>query len=127
MHRPRHRPSTRPSSRTATSASSKRPSRAARRRRPTSTPITPSTSCRPAFAQDNSALVESLFEEGKKLAAAGNYTDACPKFLASYNLEHRTGTALNLADCYEKSGQLASAWARFVEVATVAERAGQIE
>jgi hypothetical protein len=81
----------------------------------------------PAFAQDNSAVVESLFNEGKKLAVAGNYAEACPKFLASYNLEHRPGTLLNLADCYEKNGQLASAWARFVEAGTLAQRAGQTE
>jgi hypothetical protein len=80
-----------------------------------------------ASAQDNSAVVESLFDEGKKLAAAGKFAEACPKFLASYNLEHRTGTLLNLADCYEKNGQLASAWARFVEVTTLAQRAGQQE
>src|SRR5262245_1002113 len=53
----------------------------------------------PCFAQDTSAVVESLFNEGKRLAAAGSYSEACPKFLASYNLEHRTGTLLNLADC----------------------------
>jgi hypothetical protein len=82
---------------------------------------------RPAFAQDNSAAVESLFNEGKRLAAAGSFAEACPKFLASYNLEARTGTLLNLADCYEKNGQLASAWARFVEVSTLAQRAGQAE
>jgi hypothetical protein len=78
-----------------------------------------------ARAQDNSAAVEALFDEGKKLEAAGNYAAACPKFLASYNLEHRTGTLLNLADCYERIGLLASAWARFVEARTMAQRAGQ--
>jgi hypothetical protein len=80
-----------------------------------------------AFADDNAAAVESLFNEGKRLTAAGKFAEACPKFLASYNLEHRTGTLLNLADCYEKNGQLASAWARFVEVSTLAQRAGQAE
>jgi len=82
---------------------------------------------RPAVAQDNSATVEALFNEGKRLAAAGNLAEACPKFLASYNLDPRTGTLLNLADCYEKNGQLASAWARFVEVRTLAQRANQPE
>lgn len=85
------------------------------------------TAERSSRAQDNSAVVESLFHEGKKLAAAGNFAEACPKFLASYNLEHRIGTLLNLADCYENNGQLASAWARFTELATLAQRAGQAE
>jgi serine/threonine-protein kinase len=78
-------------------------------------------------AQDNSAAVEALFDEGKKLEAAGNYAEACPKFLASYNLEHRVGTLLNMADCYEKAGLTASAWARFVEARTMALRAGQTD
>jgi hypothetical protein len=80
-----------------------------------------------ALAQDNSAAVESLFAEGRKLVADGKFSEACPKFLASYNLEHRGGTLLNLADCYEKSGQLASAWARFLEAKTLAERAKQAD
>jgi len=82
---------------------------------------------RAALAQDNSATVEALFNEGKRLAAADQLSEACPKFLSSYNLEHRVGTLLNLADCYEKTGQSASAWARFVEARTLAQRAGQAE
>jgi hypothetical protein len=80
-----------------------------------------------ASAQDNSAVVEALFSEGKKLMAAGNIAEACPKFLASYNLEHRVGTLLNLADCYEKNRQFASAWARYVEAKTLASRNNQID
>src|SRR5437763_1990631 len=81
----------------------------------------------PARAQDNSAAVEALFNEGKRLSAEGKIALACPKFLASYNLEKRLGTLLNLADCYEKNAQLASAWARFVEARTLAARANQQE
>jgi hypothetical protein len=80
-----------------------------------------------ARAQDNSAAVESLFDEGRKLAATGDYAAACPKFLASYNLEHRVGTLLNLADCYERNGRVASAWARFVEARALAARSNQQE
>ncbi len=85
----------------------------------------------PAYAQDsstdNSATVETLFGAGKALVAQGKFAEACPKFLASYNLEHRIGTLLNLADCYEKNQQLASAWARYVEASTLAQRASQGE
>ena len=83
----------------------------------------------PAFAQstDNSAAVEALFTEGKRLAGEGRFAQACPKFLASYNLEARVGTLLNLADCYEKNGQLASSWARFTEARTLAARGNQPE
>jgi len=79
-----------------------------------------------AHAQaDDTATALSLFEEGKKLATEGNYAEGCPKLLASYNLVQKVGTLLNLADCYEKQGKTASAWARFTEAATMAERAGQ--
>lgn len=81
----------------------------------------------PARAQDNSAAVEALFSEGKRLAGEKKFSEACPKFLASYNLEHRVGTLLNLADCYENNGQLASAWARFIETRTLAQRNNQPE
>ncbi len=82
---------------------------------------------RGARAQDNSAAVEGLFAEGKKLMTEGKIAEACPKFLASYNLDNRSGTLLNLADCYEKNGQLASAWARFLEAKALAARAGQTD
>ncbi len=82
---------------------------------------------RPAHADDNSAVVEQLFAEGRRLMTAGKVSEACPKFLASYNLEHRVGTILSLADCYEKNGQLASAWARFIEARTLATRNSQPE
>jgi serine/threonine-protein kinase len=82
---------------------------------------------RAAMAQDNSATVQALFDEGKRLEALGDHANACPKFLASYDLEHRLGTLLNLAYCYEETGKLASAWARFVEARTLATRAGQAE
>ncbi len=82
----------------------------------------------PARAQqDNAATVEALFADGKRLMAAGKTAEACPKFLASYNLEHRVGTVLNLAACYEKNGQIASAWARFVEAHTLAMRANHAD
>ncbi len=80
-----------------------------------------------AQSADNSATVEALFDEGKRLMAAGKVAEACPKFLASYELEHRVGTLLNLAACYEQNAQLASAWARFVEARTLAARNNQPE
>jgi hypothetical protein len=84
-----------------------------------------SVSAATARAQDSSGAVEALFQEGKRLKDEGKFAEACPKFLASYNLEIRLGTLLNLADCYEKNNQLASAWARFVEARTLASRSGE--
>ena len=76
----------------------------------------------PARAQ--SAEAETLFREGKRLLKKGDIAQACEKFDASERLEPTAGTELNLADCREKNGQLATAWALFVKAASVAKRAG---
>jgi len=73
------------------------------------------------------AAALALFEDGKRLTNEGDYEHGCPKLLASYSLVQKLGTLLNLADCYERSGRTASAWVRFTEAATIAERAGQQE
>lgn len=56
---------------------------------------------------------------------ARRYGEACPRFLASYELAPAAGTLLNLADCYEKNGQLASAWSRFNEAIVLAQRSNR--
>ncbi|MEO8901530.1 MAG: hypothetical protein ABI488_07380, partial [Polyangiaceae bacterium] len=70
-----------------------------------------------AFAEphDNAAAAQALFEQGKKLMAAGKQADACPKFAESQRLDPGVGTLLNLAACYEASGRYASAWSTFLE------------
>jgi hypothetical protein len=75
----------------------------------------------------DTASALTLFEEGKRLAAEGRHAEACPKLQASYNLVQKLGTLLNLADCFERTGRTASAWARFTEAQTMAERTGQEE
>lgn len=68
-----------------------------------------------------------LFSEGRRLAAAGDYPAACPKFEESFRLDPGIGTSFNLADCWQHIGRTASAWARFLDVAASARAAGQIE
>lgn len=63
---------------------------------------------------------ETLFREGKRLAKHGDFAGACEKLDASERLEASIGTELNLADCREKLGQLATAWALFVKAAAAA-------
>ena len=70
------------------------------------------------------AAAEALFNEGRKLVASGNYADACPKFEASQQLDPGLGTILNLADCYEKLGKTASAWAEYREAIPLARASG---
>jgi hypothetical protein len=81
--------------------------------------------CSGASAQDanSAAAAEALFREGRQLMDARRYAEACEKFQASYELDVALGTLLNLANCYELDGQLASAWARFIEAETMARRA----
>jgi hypothetical protein len=73
------------------------------------------------------AAAQAMFDEAKQLVAAGKLAEACPKFLTSFKLDPKPGAAVNLADCYEKNGQVASAWARYLEAASLAQRAGQAE
>jgi hypothetical protein len=74
---------------------------------------------------DDSAAAQALFDQAKKAMAAHRYAEACPKLEESLRLQEAVGTLLNLADCYEKEGKLASAWSKYLEVATKARAAGQ--
>ncbi len=74
----------------------------------------------PASAEREKVAAEALFDEGRRLMGEGKVADACPKFAASQKLDPAPGTLLNLADCYEKNGQTASAWAAFREAAAAA-------
>lgn len=63
----------------------------------------------PVFAQDTAAA-EVLFLEAKDLMAKGQIAEACPKLEASYKLDKTVGTLMNVADCHEKIGKIATAW-----------------
>jgi len=69
----------------------------------------------------------ALFKEGRELAAAGRYDEACPKFEASLKLDAGMGTEFNLADCWEHVGRTEEAAALFLQVASEAQRAGMGE
>jgi len=77
--------------------------------------------CR-ADSQDNKAAAQAAYDLGRKLALAGNFADACPKFEESEKLDPGLGTMLFLADCYEKTGKTASAWGQFREAEAIASK-----
>jgi hypothetical protein len=80
----------------------------------------------PARASDEAAA-EALFNDAKKLAAAGRFAEACPKFAESNRLDRGAGTLIHLADCYEKNKQTASAWATFKDAANAAQALGRAD
>lgn len=85
------------------------------------------TASRSGFGQSagNKAAAEAIFDQGKLLMQSGDYPKACEKFEASRKLDEGIGTVLYLADCYEKVGRTASAWAMFKEAASLAGAQGQ--
>lgn len=78
----------------------------------------------PALAQDAQAQGRALFNDGTALFARGDFEAACPKFEASLKAYPGIGTRGKLAECYEKLGRYASAWAAYREVAQLAMRSG---
>jgi tetratricopeptide (TPR) repeat protein len=80
-----------------------------------------------AKAQSTKIAAEALFEEGRRLMAEEKFADACPKFADSHGLDPSSGTLLNLANCYEKMGKLATAWATYREAASLAAASGRTE
>jgi tetratricopeptide (TPR) repeat protein len=71
------------------------------------------------------ATAEALFEQASALVDQGRFPEACEKFAASQELDPGLGTLLYLADCYDRAGRSASAWALFREVQARSRRANQ--
>jgi hypothetical protein len=75
-------------------------------------------------AHAQSAEAEVLFRDGRALIKKGKLEPGCDKLAASERLESSVGTLLNLGDCREKLGKLASAWAAFRKAEALAKRTG---
>lgn len=61
------------------------------------------------------AAADALFQAGRALAKKGDFAAACPKFAESHRLDPAAGTLLNLAECEERAGKLASAWQSYAQ------------
>ncbi|HEU0032071.1 MAG TPA: hypothetical protein VFQ53_15665 [Kofleriaceae bacterium] len=67
---------------------------------------------------------EARFREGRRLLKSHQLAEACAAFATSAELDTRTGTLLNLADCQEQRGQTATAFATFEQAKALAVRVG---
>src|SRR5580692_5602780 len=78
----------------------------------------------PVAAQAEVGKADALFNAGRSLLEAGEYSDACPKFAESQKLAPGLGVTLYLADCYERVGRTASALAEFRRAIVIAAARG---
>ncbi|MBV8762526.1 MAG: tetratricopeptide repeat protein [Deltaproteobacteria bacterium] len=76
-----------------------------------------------AYAQSPAA--ESLFREGRALIKQGKLQDGCDKLEASELIEPSVGTLLNIGDCRERLGKIATAWAAFRKAEAMAKQSGK--
>jgi hypothetical protein len=81
----------------------------------------------PGGGSNDKVAAEALFEQGRALVAQGKYAEACPRFADSERLDPSSGTLLNLANCYEKLGRTATAWATYREAASAASAASRAD
>lgn len=70
------------------------------------------------------ALAVQLFDEAEALLGQQQIAQACPKYAESYRLDPQLGVLIYLAECFEKNGQLASAWGSFREAEEIARKRG---
>jgi hypothetical protein len=74
-------------------------------------------------SENDKVAAQALFEDARQLVAAGKFADACPKFADSERLDPSPSTLLNLANCWEKLGRTATAWATYREAESMANAA----
>ena len=91
--------------------------------------------CSRHAAARNESGAEMLFQAGRDAMARGDLKEACLKFKESNDVAPAPGTVLNLGNCEEQRGRIATAWEYFTQAMgmleqgdaryTVAERRAQ--
>jgi hypothetical protein len=76
-------------------------------------------------SEGDKIAAQALFEDARRLVAAGTYAEACPKFAESQRIDPSPSTLLNLASCWEKAGRAATAWATYRQAQSAASAAGR--
>lgn len=91
-------------------------------------PLATALTASPAFAADGDrALALDLFEQGRTFIKSGDYGAALRQFEAAAKVMRTFGILLNIAECQEKLGRTASAWATWREARAVASEAQRPE
>jgi len=76
-----------------------------------------------AQSTSDKAAAEGLFDQGRASMQQRDFAKACGLLERSQQIDPAVGTLLYLAECYEKGGRTASAWATFREAADAADAA----
>lgn len=69
----------------------------------------------PVAHAQNKAAADVLFQAAREAMARNDYDEACLKFEESNRADPAVGTVLNLGNCEEQRGNLASSWERYTE------------
>jgi tetratricopeptide (TPR) repeat protein len=67
----------------------------------------------PSALAGDSTAAEQLFNKARKLRDAGQKKEACQKFQASMDLDPSIGALLNIAQCHEEEGRMATAYSDY--------------
>ncbi len=70
-----------------------------------------------AASADEAGEAKRLFEEARALLKDEKFPEACAKFAASFELDRKPGTQLNLGECAERDNKLRRAWLLFDDAA----------
>jgi hypothetical protein len=86
-----------------------------------------SISSRATAAGEDRAMALELFAQGRALFKSGNYAAALEQFEAAAKEMRTFGILFNIAECQEKLGRTASAWATWREARSVAVEGGHAD